>query len=381
VVVSRARPARQKRIGQGNRSGRLIVITENMSDSLNLKEGSSGEERRQSKMELSRPHGRGGQVICIIGVHRSGTSMVAGLLQRCGLYLGPEDQLLGANPENPEGHYEHTEFLRIDDALLSHFGGSWNLPPKLNAGWERDNSIEQLRQEAVALVNTFSGKLPWGWKEPRTTILLPFWKAIISQLRFVICVRSPLAVAKSLAKRDRIPIEHGVVLWHRYMRAAVNDTAGCPRIFSYYEDFFTDPTAETDALLEFCGLEKPSSFSPQEAGVRGDLWHHRARIFEMLRAPAIPAEYKLLYLGLRALSGRGRVAVTPADQESKDIAEYMRLLESLQDQRELARLQSELAERNNELFYLRGEMLKDLKAKHRWAYRIYRNFMRPFRMR
>ena len=64
--------------------------------------------------------------VCIIGMHRSGTSMVARLLQQCDLYLGPEYQLLGPDSANPEGHFEHTGFLKIDDALLRYFGGSWD---------------------------------------------------------------------------------------------------------------------------------------------------------------------------------------------------------------------------------------------------------------
>ena len=45
--------------------------------------------------------------ICIVGMHRSGTAMVARLLNRCGLDLGPADQLEGPNESNPLGYYEH----------------------------------------------------------------------------------------------------------------------------------------------------------------------------------------------------------------------------------------------------------------------------------
>ena len=115
-----------------------------------------------------------GHVICIIGMHRSGTSMVARLLHQCGLYLGPEDQLLGPSSGNEDGHFEHTGFLAIDYALLRHFNASWSFPPELEPGWEQEAVLEQRRVEAKALVDTFSGKSPWGWKEPRATIFLPF---------------------------------------------------------------------------------------------------------------------------------------------------------------------------------------------------------------
>lgn len=307
--------------------------------------------------------------------------MVAGLLQRCGLYLGPDNQLLGANSGNPEGHYEHGGFFRIDEALLHRLGGSWDFPPSLKPGWEHDNSLAELRQDAKTLVDTFDGKLPWGWKEPRTTILLPFWKSIIPQLRFVICVRSPLEVAHSLAKRNKIPIDQGVTLWHRYMRAAIQDSESCPRFFAYYEDFIADPEVELEALIDFCRLARPSDFSVETAGIRHELWHQRCGLSEILAADSIPAEPKLLYLGLRALSGRRRVSKTPNDLRATEVGEFLRLIDQLHDHQQVVRLQAELTEKNHELFKVRTEMLNELKTNHRWAYRFYRNLIRPFRAR
>src|SRR3972149_2148382 len=242
-----------------------------------------------------------GNVICIVGMHLSGTSMVAQLLHQCGLYLGPEDQLLGANSGNQEGHFEHTGFVKIDDALLRHFGGSWESPPELEPGWEKDASLEELRSGARSLLETFSGRSPWGWKEPRTTLLLPFWRSMIPHLRFVICVRSPLEVAKSLAKRNKIPIERGVHLWYRYLRAAIEDTGGCSRMIVFYDDFFAEPAAVIHRLIDFCGLEKPTDASVIVAGIRGDLRHQRSAMAEILGATSVSAEYKLPYLGVRAV--------------------------------------------------------------------------------
>jgi len=322
-----------------------------------------------------------GNVICIVGMHRSGTSMVAHLLHQCGLYLGPEDQLLGANSGNQDGHFEHLGFFRINEALLRHFGGSWEFPPELEPGWEKDASLDELRSRARSLLETFSGRSSWGWKEPRTTILLPFWKSMIPNLRFVICVRNPLEVAKSLAKRNKIPIERGVFLWYRYLRAAIEDTGGCPRMIVFYDDFFIESAAEFYRLIDFCGLERPTDPSVIAAGIRGDLRHHRAEIAEILGATSLTAEYKLLYLGLRGLWG-GEAASRPPKNDLADHAgEVLRVLDEFHDRERLAQLQTELTEKDYELSKLRSDMLNDAKANHRWAYRVYRNFIKPFRLR
>jgi len=322
-----------------------------------------------------------GNVICIVGMHRSGTSMVAQLLHQCGLYLGPDDQLLGANSGNQEGHFEHTGFLKIDDALLRHFGGSWEFPPELEPGWEKDASLEELRSGARSLLETFSGRSPWGWKEPRTTILLPFWKSMIPNLRFVICVRSPLEVAKSLAKRNKIPIERGVFLWYRYLRAAIEDTGGCPRMITFYDDFFIEAAAEFHRLIEFCALERPTDLAILQAGIRGELRHHRCEISELLGASSIPPEYKLMYLGLRALRGREHEPTAPGRESAQNAGEFLRVLDEFHDHERTAQLQSELTEKDYELSKLRSEVLNDLKVNHRFAYRVYRNFIKPFRVR
>jgi len=232
--------------------------------------------------------------------------------------------------------------------------------------------------EAKALVDTFSGKSPWGWKEPRATLFLPFWKSIIPNCRFVICVRSPLEVAKSLAKRNKIPIERGLFLWNRYLRAAIQDTEGCPRIFTHYENFFTDAIAEANRLISFCELQAPQDPSMLGGGIRNELRHHRSEISEVLGVAAIPAEYKLLYVGLCALSDRSPVATTPPDGSAAGASEFLRVLDEFRDHERLAQLQTELTKKNYELAKLRNEILNDLKANHAWAYRIYRKFIRPF---
>lgn len=340
------------------------------------------DEKWQTKIEDTRlsMNYPNGHVICIIGMHRSGTSMIAKLLHRCGLYLGPEDQLLGANSGNQEGHYEHKGFLKTNDALLHHFGGSWEFPPRFEAHWEETIALDAVRVEARALVAGLADRSPWGWKEPRTTVLLPFWKSIVPDIRFVICVRSPLEVAKSMAKRNKIPIERGIILWHRYMRAAIEETVGCPRIFTHYEDFFVEPAAEADRLIQFCGLHKPDDLTLRETEIRPELRHYKSEMSEILSVDSIPAEYKLLYLGLRGLSRDQIVAAPGRGESAENISELLRLLDEYHSREPIAQLQTDLAEARFEISKLRAEMLADLKANHRWTYRMYRNFIKPFRL-
>ena len=334
-------------------------------------------EQTTNQKDASPATNLGQHAICIIGMHRSGTSMIAQLLHQLGLYLGPDNQLLGATSANTDGHFEHKGFLKINRALLEYFQGSWESPPQWKAGWQTDTALEPLRGDARVLIAELSARSPWGWKEPRTTVLLPFWKSLVPGLRFMICVRSPLDVAKSLAKRNGMPVEQGMFVWHRYTRAALEDSEGSPRLIVHYEDFFIDPATTIERLARFCGLQKPANISLVESGIRPELRHQRSALAEILSLQSVPAEHKFLYLGLRGLAREERAEGDLAEA----IRELLKLLDDLHNHDRLARLEAELAEARNEAFKLRADMLKDLRANHRWAYRMYRNFIKPFRVR
>ena len=342
-------------------------------------------------------------VICIVGMHRSGTSMVARALSLCGLDLGRDDQLIGPDEGNPLGYFEHVDFHRIDEELLEHFGGSWDNPPELKPGWEHDSSVSHFTEEAKRLIGNFTDSPLWGWKEPRSTLLLPFWKSVIPRLRFVICVRSPLDVARSLEKRDGMPISAGVFLWNRYLRAAISHTEGCPRIFTFYEDYFGDPFPEINRVAEFCGLSPGENVMPLYDAISPALRHHASEMTELFKAKMIPTRYKLFYFGLRALSSQGFAPPHSFQCGSNSTTELagglLGLMTEFDDQENVAQLQSALVKKEQEAMAIRSVMrtqliekerqLSDLKERNArlqafsdavrttFVYRVYRKFFIP----
>ena len=163
---------------------------------------------------------------------------------------------MGTSESNQFGHFEHTGFLEINEALLKYLGGSWDSPPTLQSDWEQDPGLDDLARKASALLKDFAACKHWGWKDPRTTILLPFWRRIVPNLRYVICIRNPLEVAWSLAQRDGQSITGAVHLWRQYTCQAIRSTEGYSRILTFYEDYFCRPTQEVNRLSEFCGLRQ-----------------------------------------------------------------------------------------------------------------------------
>jgi GT2 family glycosyltransferase len=286
-------------------------------------------------------------------MHRSGTSMIAHLLNICGLDLGPPERLLAPQGDNPLGFFENAEFLRINDALLAHFGGSWRNPPVLADGWEQDFSLAPLFQEARNLVDSFSQSPRWGWKDPRTTILIPFWKSLIPDLRFVICVRNPLEVAQSLGNRDGFSIEEGSNLWDFYMHSAIKDTGNASRVLTFYEDYFINSLEEIDRIIGFCSLQRPDDPSKLRDTVSRELRHYNAQIVGLLRDKAISTRQKVFYMGLRSLSMQISSPSMPESARnqltSDALDRYAALFTELPGQEALRRLEIALVEKEGQL--------------------------------
>jgi hypothetical protein len=283
--------------------------------------------------------------VCVVGMHRSGTSLVASLLAKCGLHLGPEDALVRGDENNRRGYFEHAGFVGVNDALLEHFHGSWDEPPQLPPSWQFDPGIASIATEARSVLHSLeSNGGCFGWKDPRTTILLPFWKMLVENVRFVVCLRNPLEVARSLARRDRMPARRAAALWEAYTLAAVRDTADAPRIFVCYEDVLAQPRDEIRRIAAFCGFE------PDEASVSDGLElvdpklrHGEADVEGLLRSEDFTAALRLFYVGLRGVARDDPASASGAVDALAQVGRR------LHDASVLARVDAQLGEREREI--------------------------------
>ena len=82
-----------------------------------------------------------GRIICVLGMHRSGTSVASRLLNLLGVYLGAEEHLLGPEPDNPKGFWEFKPIFDLNNEILGRLGGNWHEPPPLRPGWETAGAV------------------------------------------------------------------------------------------------------------------------------------------------------------------------------------------------------------------------------------------------
>lgn len=150
--------------------------------------------------------------VIIIGMHRSGTSLLAGSLEAAGLHLG---EVNTAAPFNKKGNRENLEFRALNDRIIERGGGSWREPPAGQASWSRQDE-----SDGKALLRPYrdAGRT-WGFKDPRTMWTLEGWLNIVPEARMVAVVRHPVLVARSLAARPgplSISYAEGLDLWAAY---------------------------------------------------------------------------------------------------------------------------------------------------------------------
>lgn len=222
--------------------------------------------------------------------------MLTRLLSVCGLYLGEDDALIGPAADNPEGFYEHREFHAIDEDILELFGGAWDHPPVLPQEWLRDPRLDSIRARAKALTATFDGKEPWGWKDPRSSLVLPFWHELIPNLKIIVAVRAPTDVFASLSKRGYGSAQRSLSLWTTYSRVVASTLDGIPCRYTHYSSYFSAPREELKRICEFCDL-RPTEDQLQAAlaTISGELKHSDSSILELL-TPEVPNETIVRYL-------------------------------------------------------------------------------------
>ena len=199
------------------------------------------------------------RIICVTGMHRSGTSLVARLVNLLGVDFGPEDDLVGPAPDNPTGFWEAEPLRVINDHVLQTLGGSWvHPPPVLEPGWEQAPRLNAHRKSGLeALNHLFDNSPVVAWKDPRLSLTLPFWRTVSPISHTVLVVRSPRDVAASLAKRNGFASEQSAELWLRYVAAAwVNDPH---HIKVSYDRVLEEPRGEAMRLAEALGLAEPSA--------------------------------------------------------------------------------------------------------------------------
>lgn len=319
--------------------------------------------------------------VVIAGMHRSGTSMVTRLLNLCGLYLGDEQNLLSPTKDNPEGFWENAQFQNMNDQILASFGGGWDIPPVLQTGWETSPHLTAIADKAKLVIKEISQQNPvWGWKDPRNSLTLPFWKKLVLNPKIIVCIRNPFEVSHSLLRIGGASSIFSYNLWLTYNQQLLLSTNPDECIITHYDSFFRDPQAELRRLANFLEMEvSDEMISTACQTISKDLRHNYGSITN-LRVTNAPAQLLYLYRELCLRAGSTyKISVSPeeakflesiAPTEEFVMASPQKHMEEINQDLELAnaekvRLHREIVSLREEITMLQGT-IQNISASRSW---------------
>jgi hypothetical protein len=240
-----------------------------------------------------------GSQACIIvcGLHRSGTSAVARLVNLLGADVA--DDLLPKSSDNSRGYWESRAVVNIHDRLLKtvepiHDGpfDPMSLPP----GWLTSGAAREAKRQLAAVIQReFSDSRLFVVKDPRIARLLPLWIELTQDLGItptvIIPFRNPLEVAASLAQRDHVCLPKALLLYfHAYLETELA-SRGFPRMFVRYDHLLKDwrPFVQRLGVISGAQLAAPTQGIAMEINefLTTDLYHHRFSREQMRQHPEV----------------------------------------------------------------------------------------------
>lgn len=199
-------------------------------------------------------------MLVIAGMHRSGTSALARSCNLLGVDLGAD--FIPTQPDNASGFWEDASVKDADDAALASHGMLWDDVGPLPRPWRDGFGGDEVRERLRATLASLAARGPLcGVKDPRISRLLPLWLPLLDALdvrpAFLIALREPREVARSLERREGLGEARSLLVWLRYTLDAERDTRGRPRGIVCFDDLLGDWRAALARAARDVGIAWP----------------------------------------------------------------------------------------------------------------------------
>lgn len=228
--------------------------------------------------------------ILVLGMHRSGTSALTGTLELMDVYLGSE--LMGTGVQNAKGFFENRKFLAINKALLSEIGSNWDdvfyHPDILSTDTPLYQELKTLLSEEFEYSDLFA------IKDPRLVYLFPIYEKALQDLdieiKIIIPYRSPVEVAQSLLKRNKMSMEKGMLLWTYHILLAEKFSRSYPRVFTAFDQLLHQREEVIQELSDILSIDFAARYHEHKKEIdtflEPGLKHHNVSTSE--EAPRTP---------------------------------------------------------------------------------------------
>jgi hypothetical protein len=190
---------------------------------------------------------------------------MAQMLSRVGVYFGPEENLLEPNEFNRHGYMEDKDLVDINSRILDLVGAAWDHPPKLgldlsaaSSTWSLDDLKWVSDMTLAMLARLRAPGCPWGMKDPRLSLTLPYFRAMVPDLATIVMVRNPLGVYNSLLRRGQSIDDFYSSMWLVYYQH-INFHTPTDRIVVHMGQLFDSPEFTIRRVLGYIGHAVPDA--------------------------------------------------------------------------------------------------------------------------
>lgn len=194
------------------------------------------------------------RLVVVLGMHRSGTSAITRGLACLGVSLG-ERLLPGVEGDNRKGYFEDIDINALNVEMLRVINSDWSRVAPIDA-----MDVAQLEREGFILraINILRAKASacaiFGFKDPRVAKLMPFWAKVFDysgfEVSYVLAMRNPMSVAKSLSQRAGFAPEHSYMLWLDHVLISAFHTNGATRVLVDYDHFMVRASQDLERIAQ-----------------------------------------------------------------------------------------------------------------------------------
>lgn len=223
------------------------------------------------------------QALIVLGMHRSGTSALSGVLAKLG--ARPPATLMPSTPDNPRGYWESSALMQFHDDVLESAGTRWSDWDRFNDEWMESPVARTFMDRLASLLEQeFGDAALFLVKDPRMCRLLPLWLKVLGEEgitpKVVIPIRHPFEVFSSLSARDDITRMRAQLIWLRHNLEAESGSRELVRCFVRYSDLLADWRSVASGISKALDLKWPNRSSATEAEIEAylssSLRHHVA---------------------------------------------------------------------------------------------------------
>jgi hypothetical protein len=198
-------------------------------------------------------------LILVLGMKRSGTSVLTKGLETMGVSLG--DNLMPPNEFNETGYWEDWDFHELNFQMLKACAKNRARRIVPLSETEKDfllNSEYFLRASEL-LLKKIPQDRPLALKVPTASLLIPFWKKICEvleiHLSIVIAIRHPISVAISVERSFQDLQEKSFWIWISSLVISLQHTQGYSYVLVDYDELLQNPSRQMERIASALHLK------------------------------------------------------------------------------------------------------------------------------